>query len=423
MTQLDAPPPPELLSRPAEGIPPVITTPAQLAEATERLVAGTGPVAVDTERAHGFRYWPKAYLIQIRRTGAGTHLIDPTAFEGDADRADFSALAEALSDAEWILHAATQDLPCLAEVNLLPAQLFDTELAGRLLGFPKVSLGALVERGLGVSLAKEHSAADWSRRPLPEDWLSYAALDVELLVPLRDWVAAQLDEAGRTQWAEQEFAHLVAHAADAPHRRKEPWRRVSGLHGVKTARGLAAVREVWTARDELAQRLDRAPGRILADRAISELGTAIDEAQTLRLGKDAVRRIQGFRWRTAARYESTWLSALDRAAELPTSAWPTKRAAADGLPAPKSWGRRYPEAAARWERVRPAVLTRAEELGIAQENLLPPEALRQLAWAPPEQVTETSVDDALSASGVRDWQRNLVVGVVASALQEQAEAD
>lgn len=420
MTEEAAEQGPVLLETPSEGIPPVVDTPEALAATMERLAAGSGPVAVDTERAHGFRYWPKAYLIQMRREGSGTHLIDPIAFEGDAERADFTALADALGDAEWILHAATQDLPCLAEVNLLPRRLFDTELAGRLLGLPRVSLGALVERGLNISLAKEHSAADWSTRPLPEAWLSYAALDVELLIPLRNWVAEQLETAGRTAWADEEFAALVEHARDIPVPRAEPWRRVSGLHGVRTPRALAVVREIWTARDELAQKLDRAPGRLVADRAITELGTVVDGLGTQTITVDDLRRVKGFRWRMAARYERTWLAAVDRAADLPPREWPSKRAASEGIPAPKGWGRRYPDAAARWEKVRPALLTHAESLGIAQENLLPPEALRRLAWEPPTELTPIRVDESLASHGARAWQRAEVVDLLTEALTEDS---
>ena len=259
-------PPPELVSRPADGVPPVVRTPEALQATIDALAAGSGPLAVDTERAHGFRYTGRAYLIQLRREGAGTHLVDPIAFAEDGERADLSAIADAVGDAEWILHAASQDLPSLAEVNMLPRRLFDTELAGRLLGLPRVALGSLLERALGKTLAKEHSASDWSRRPLPEDWLVYAALDVELLVPLRDWVAAELEAAGKTEWAAQEFEHLVLHAGDAPTQRTDPWRRTSGTHDVRTPRGLAVVRELWQERDALAQKLDKSPGSPCAPR-------------------------------------------------------------------------------------------------------------------------------------------------------------
>src|SRR5699024_8762752 len=142
------------------------------------LRSGAGPVAIDAEPASGYRYGERAYLVQVRREGAGTALIDPVPCS------DLSELSVALSDTEMVLHAAHQDLPCLTEINLRPSRLFDTELAGRLLGYQKVGLGAMVERLLGLRLAKEHSAVDWSQRPLPKDWLRYAALDVEILVEL-----------------------------------------------------------------------------------------------------------------------------------------------------------------------------------------------------------------------------------------------
>ncbi|WP_342373465.1 ribonuclease D [Propioniciclava soli] len=412
------PDPPRPVTVPADGIPPVVDTPDALARTIDRLTAGTGPVALDTERAHGFRYWPKAYLIQVRRAGSGTHLIDPVAFEAGAPRADLSALRAAIADEEWILHAATQDLPSLAEVGLLPERLFDTELAGRLLGLPRVALGALLERALGVSLAKEHSASDWSTRPLPEAWLAYAALDVELLVELRDWIEAELEAAGKLAWAEQEFAHLVAHAGDEPHRRAEPWRRCSGLHAVRTPRGLAAVRELWTARDTLAQELDRAPGRILGDSSITDAGLAVDAAKSAALGRDTLRRIHGFTWRLAKRYESRWLDALSRADALSAAELPPRRAASGDLPQPRSWARANPEAAARWERIRPAVNALAEQQGLPPENLLSPDALRRLAWAPPADVSEAGVDAALAALDARPWQRGLVVPVVAPLLSD-----
>ena len=140
--------------------------------AAERLMAGEGPVAVDVERASGFRYTQRAYLIQVYRRGGGLYLFDPPAI------GDFSSLQIAIGDEEWVLHAASQDLPSLHEAGLRPSRIFDTELASRLLGKERVGLGAVVEDALGITLAKAHSAADWSTRPLPESWLEYAALDV-----------------------------------------------------------------------------------------------------------------------------------------------------------------------------------------------------------------------------------------------------
>ena len=117
---------------------------------------------------------------------------------------------------------------------------------------------------MGRSMRKEHSAVDWSKRPLPKPWLEYAALDVEVLVELRDVIAAGLEESGKAEWAEQEFQHLIDHV---PPPRVDPWRRTSGIHKAKGRRALAAVRELWTTRDEIAQQRDTTPGRLIPDSA------------------------------------------------------------------------------------------------------------------------------------------------------------
>ena len=397
-------PEPDLLTEPTDGTPPIIETPEALDLAIAALAGGSGPVAVDAERAHGFRYSQRAYLIQLRRAGSGTHLIDPIAFGMPAD---LSSLASALADAEWVIHAASQDLPCLAEVGLLPRTLFDTELAGRLLGYPRVALGTMIEELFGVRLLKEHSASDWSTRPLPPGWLTYAALDVELLVELRDKLAAQLVETGKDEWARQEFAALVAGAGTAPEPRTDPWRRTSGIHRIRTRRGLGYVAELWYARDDLAQRLDRAPGKILPDAAISELAAATTP------GRSALRQIPTFSRRQAKRYETVWLNALVKVEQLPESALPPLHLPTDGPPQARLWGSRDPEAAARLASVREALGACADELGLPVENLLTPEFVRRLAWRPPQPVTVESVDAALAASGARAWQRELTVPLIA----------
>lgn len=410
------PPAPRLLAAPSEGVPPVVDTPAALAAAVDALAAGRGPLAVDTERAQSFRYSAKAYLIQLRRARAGTVLVDPVAFEGDADRADLSGPAEALAHVEWVIHAAQQDLPCLAEVRLLPRRLFDTELAGRLLGFPKVSLTSLTERALGTTLAKEHSAADWSKRPLPGDWLSYAALDVELLADLRDWVAAELERAGKQEWARQEFEFLARHAADPPSRRDEPWRRTSGVHELRYRGQLAVVRALWQARDAIARRIDRAPGRVLPDSAIAEMAARVPRGGAISLTREDLRAVRGFGWRIAARFEREFVEALQEAAALERAAWPSASVTAEGPPPPRTWGRRYPAAFARWNRLRPATLHLAETLQLPVENLIAPDAVRRLAWEPPDDPSQEAVDAFLAERLARPWQREHVVPVVSPLL-------
>ena len=404
---------PELLTEPADGVPPVVSTPAELAATIAALQAGSGPVAVDAERAHGFRYSQRAYLIQLRRAGSGTHLIDPIALGSTADEdgsrgrpADLSALGAAIRDAEWVIHAANQDLSCLYEVGLVPQTLFDTELAARLLGFPRVALGTMLEELLGVRLLKEHSAADWSTRPLPQEWLTYAALDVELLLELREILHTRLLEVGKAEWARQEFAALVATAGVQPDPRPDPWRRTSGIHRVRTRRGLGYVAALWYARDAIAARLDRAPGKVLADVAISEL--AAHPAP----GRAGMRQIPGFARRQARRFEADWLAAIEEVSRMRESELPPMHVFSEGPPQARLWPAKDPIAAARLAAVRVALLAIADDHGLPVENLLTPEHVRRLAWRPPSPLTEETVDATLAGYGARCWQRELTVSAV-----------
>jgi len=401
-----------ILAVPHDGVPDIIDTPDGLADLVAALGAGTGPVAVDTERAQGYRYTARAYLLQFRRAGAGTALLDPVPLLPDPG---LSTLQAALDDAEWIIHAATQDLPCLVDAGLLPRHLFDTELAARLLGYPRVALGTLAEQLLGVRLLKEHSAADWSVRPLPKDWLTYAALDVELLMELRDLLSEQLRSSGKDEWAQQEFAYLLAQAALPVTPRVDPWRRTSGIHGVRTPRALAVVRELWTARDELARSLDRAPGRILGDEGIASVATGLREGSPVPDNR-ALQAIPRFNRRDAKRYRQTWLDAIQRAMQLPSSELPPMYLPSEGPPPPRTWPSRDPEAAKRWDAVRPVLTTLAESLEVPIENLMPPDPLRRLLWAPAG-TDGDSVRAQLADLGVRPWQLDIVTPAITGAFE------
>jgi ribonuclease D len=402
-----------ILAAPRDGVPDIIDTAEGLDEFVHALAAGTGPVAVDTERAQGFRYTARAYLLQFRREGAGTALVDPIPLIPEPG---LSGLQAALDDAEWIIHAATQDLPCLVEAGLLPHHLFDTELAARLLGYPRVALGTLAEQLLGVRLLKEHSAADWSVRPLPTDWLAYAALDVELLMELRDILSEQLRAAGKDEWARQEFAYLLGQAALPVTPRVDPWRRTSGIHGVRSARGLGVVRELWTTRDDLARSLDKAPGRILGDEAIATVATGLKEGSPVPDSR-ALQSIPRFNRREAKRYRQTWLDAIERAMQLPTTQLPPMYLSADGPPPPRTWASRDPQASKRWEAVRPVLTDLAEHLELPIENLIPPDPLRRLLWTPAG-IDEVSVRTQLAGLGVRAWQVDIVAPPIAASLAE-----
>ncbi|HEX6969280.1 MAG TPA: ribonuclease D [Micromonosporaceae bacterium] len=399
---------PVLLTAPREGTPVPVQTRAELEAAIARLAAGTGPVAIDAERASGYRYSQRAYLVQLRRAGAGTVLLDPLPL------GDLTMLGAAISPAEWVLHAASQDLPCLAELGLYPQRVFDTELAARLAGFERVGLAALTEQLLGFSLEKHHSAADWSTRPLPQSWLTYAALDVELLVDLRDALAAELARQGKQRWAEEEFAALVAWAAQPPRSRPDPWRRTSGIHRVRGARAQARVRALWYARDAIAARRDVAPGRVLPDAAI------IAAAQLDPKDERTLLTLPGFGGRAVRRLARTWLTALEEARNLPDDELPVMPPA-EGPPPPHRWAERDPLAATRLAGCRQVVTRIASDHRLPPENLIAPDSIRRLAWSPPEEVTAETVAVALRGYGARNWQIELISAGLADALNAASD--
>jgi len=408
-------PEPTPLLHPTGGIPAISVTAGEIEVAAQLLDRGSGPFAVDAERASGFRYSNRAYLIQIRRAGAGTMLIDPVSHGADPLTA-LRPVAEVLAGDEWILHSADQDLPCLAEVGMRPAALYDTELAGRLAGFDRVNLATMAERLLGLGLAKGHGAADWSKRPLPTEWLNYAALDVELLIPLRAAISDVLAEQGKTAWAAQEFDYLRTFKAGdaagelAPAARRERWRRTSGIHRVRNRRGLAAVRELWTARDRIAQRRDIAPRRVLPDSAI--IDAAIADPKTV----DDLVALPVFGGRNQRRSADVWFAALEAARQSQDP--PDEAEPPNGPPPPARWSRRKPEAAARLEAARAALAEVSQRVAVPTENLVSPDLVRRLCWdwkGAPDPVE--AVEEFLCAGHARAWQRELVDPVLARALQ------
>lgn len=402
-----AAPPLVPLTQPRDGVPDVVVDERTLMRAAEAIAGGTGPVGIDAERASGYRYGQRAYLVQIRRAGSGTWLIDPIACP------DLSPVGDAIGAAEWILHAATQDLPCLAEVGLRPQALFDTELGGRLAGLPRVGLGAMVEHYLRLQLAKEHSAVDWSVRPLPEPWLLYAALDVEVLVDLRDAVAAELSAQGKAAWAREEFEHLLDFTGPEP--RVDPWRRTSGMHKVRGRRGLAIVRELWLWRDATAQQRDTSPGRVLPDAAISEIAIANQRATSApRTVASSDPRLA----RSIRRNQEPIIEAVARALALPEADLPPLTLPPTGPPPPKAWSDRDPVAAARLTRSRELLGAVSDELAVPVENLLTPDLLRRFLWEGPTAPTTAEVAEALSAMGARRWQTTIAAPLISLACTE-----
>ena len=388
------------LTAPRDGLVPVIDRIQPLLAWCEAAsTAPQEPVAVDAERASSYRYSSRAYLVQLRTEAAGTALIDPLAFTLPA------TLLDLLAEREWVLHAAGQDLPSLAELGMGTSTLFDTELAARLLGMERVGLGAVVEDALGLHLAKEHSAADWSRRPLPEGWLTYAALDVEVLVEVRDVLAERLREDGKDEWARQEFAHELLR--DHGPTRSSTWRGLHGLGGLRSVKQLAAAREMWARRDEMAAAEDLSPHRVIKDR---DLVTAAKEAPR---GRDAFDRALPAKLRR----KDMWWQAARSGLELPASHLP-ERSERSYPPPHKLWSKKYPEVWERYQLVRAAVGQRAEDLELPAENLLQPALLRHWVWEHEDVPTEPEIGAQLAELGARPWQVEQAAPVIHRAQTE-----
>jgi len=382
------------LAQLTDGTPPLVQTPDGVGDLVTAIDRAVGSLAVDAERASAYRYGQRAYLVQVRREGAGTWLIDPIALTPDDRRAIGTVLHH-----EWVLHSALQDLPCLAELGWHPAAVFDTEVAARLLGRERVGLAALAEGDLGLRLEKGFGAADWSIRPLPDEWLRYAALDVELLHRLQTLLSAELHARGRWEWAEQEFEAIRTTPAPLP--RADPWRRTSGIHRLRGRRSLAIVRALWHRRDAVAAAIDVSPGRVLSDAAIVEIAEAPPE------GLAGLRGLPGMRARHSRAHLRDWWEAVSEAQALPEADLPPTKGEGDGLPHPRQWPDRNPPAAERLERYRTAITALAADLGLAVEVLMPPEALRRAAWSdgdPAETMTEYRA---------RPWQLALCLPVIA----------
>jgi ribonuclease D len=396
---------PQLPQQAAHVTVSVIDTRDGYLRAVQAIGAGQGPIAIDTERASGFRYSQRAYLIQLYRRGAGTFLFDPPAI------GNFAELNDAIKADEWVLHAASQDLPCLREVGLDPDLIFDTELGARLLGLPRVGLGTVVESLLGIHLAKEHSAADWSTRPLPQSWLVYAALDVELLVDVRDKVVSLLDEAGKLDIARQEFVAVLQHEPKPFH--ADGWRRLSGLHSLRSARNLAVARELWDARENYAKEIDTAPGRLVPDSALLAAAKVMPET------RHDLARLREFTGRASRTQLTRWWGAIETGRD--TDDLPNLRQRGEGMPPARTWSERNPEADKRLKTARAALAAVSEEHSIPVENLLTPETLRKLAWTPPEPVELESVRNSLADLGARAWQIDATAQTIVDAFVEAAQ--
>lgn len=406
----------------------LVDSDAGLVEAASVLAVGSGLIGVDVERAQGYRYSGRAYLVQLFREGAGAFLFDPLAVSS------FLPLAGAVNGVPWIFHSAVNDLPGLYELGLVPESIFDTEVAARILGMSRTSLSHLLELYFGVPLDKSFQRCDWSRRPLPASWCDYAAGDVVLLPGLASLLAVELESAGRLEWARQEFAWQLRVPPAAPV--VEPWRRLKGL-GVLGDQERAVAKELWLARDRLAFQRDVGPGRLIPDSAILAVARAVPKSCKALLG------VAGFSGRASRSELRLWWRAVQRGL---ARFEPAQGVVVPVFPHPRTWVRACPLAAVFLRGAREAVSGVASSLGVASEVVLSPVVLKELCWFAGG-VRGCCVEDVSSAAGgvradvrdvsvftvaglkrwlldagVREWQVRLVLPVLLPVFLEGAAA-
>jgi len=226
-------------------------------------------IAVDTEADSFYHYFDKTCLVQIG-TSQGIYLIDPLALGGPAELAPLAPVF-ASKKVRKVFHAAEYDLYVLKrDCSFEFENLFDTMISAQLLGYPAVGLAALAKRHFGVSLPKDEQRSDWSSRPLRENQMIYAAADVTYLAQLAEKLEAQLREAGRLEWAEQEFEALIRRTWPAREFDGVGYLRIKGAKALDPT-SLSVLRELYLMRDKRAREVDRPPFKVLGNRTLMEI--------------------------------------------------------------------------------------------------------------------------------------------------------
>ena len=410
---------PRLQAEPRDGVPDIIATPSGYRRYCSRLREASGPLAADAERASGFRYGHEDWLIQFKREGAGIGLLDPVALTQTG--VDWNEFNEAVGEETWIIHDAVQDLPGF------------TEIAARLLGLHRFGLAAVTEHYLGITLAKEHSAADWSYRPLPRDWRNYAALDVELLIELERLLLEDLKRHGKDEWARQEFAYTLREGVRPRAGHPVPWMRISRITTLsRDRRGLAVAKALWEERDRLARRYDSAPGLLLSDAAIIEaaqrkprnarefrLIRSLNERVRMHTGGEQDKMFERYAPIQRAVKPNVWKTVIQQALALPAAQWPSMPPApADSqASAPRSmkvWSARHPERYERLQAVRHVINQIAEDTRTPAEMIVKPQIIRNLCWT--DDPGGRDVAEFLTQQGARPWQVSLIAASVSRAI-------
>lgn len=356
----------------------LITSSAALARLMEDL--RKEPIlALDTEASSFHRYKERICLIQIS-TREKTWLVDPIAVP------DMAPLGKALEDPviEWVIHDADYDLRMMKKMyGFRAANVFDTMVSVELLNEPELGLAANLRKHFGVELNKKFQKADWSKRPLSNDMLAYAAMDTAHLIAFRDILKAQLEAKGRMAWAQEEFEALVE-IPFAPVEEEPGFLRVKGAKALKP-RQLAVLRELHAWREGLAEKLDRAPFMVLGNDVMIEVSK--EPPTDLR----AFASRKGVGESIVSRSGAAIMKAIATGLALPKEEWPR-------IPKPKRYDRDddYEERLKRLKRKRDEIATARD---LRQGIVCPNHVLSEIARTLPGDLKALGAID-----GLRNWQ-------------------
>ena len=228
-------------------------------------------IAVDIESAGFYRYYGRVNLIQIasRKEAA---IIDPQKIE---DFSAFQNFANA-SSGLWLFHGGDYDISMLAkDLGIYIPRMFDTRKAAEITGMTELGLRALTEKYLGFTLDKRLQRCDWSKRPLTRAMKEYGLLDAVCLIPVYDCLKSELETLNRMDWVMEECDYIARHAKEFQEQEADPYAfRIKGASKL-SLRSQAILKEIWSLREKIAAKLDRAPFMLLSNQALIEIARQV----------------------------------------------------------------------------------------------------------------------------------------------------